>query len=181
MPQPRSVARTSEGCSVETRSRTDVKATRRAEKCLKRLMVELAGLREEGKYAATIIVEDHDRAVETETPRGQEPVEIVVEREITDNEDGWSGSGRGSAQGTRDHAVDAVGATIAHNANSSRITSHECVRVANRHAVADHECRAVGKRRGNVSQGAPLKGVRLRSRCLLDRTARRSIDADPTI
>ena len=63
----------------------DIEPGRRAKERFEQWLLELLSLRQEGKDAATIVVEDHNRGVEFKEPCRKEPIEIMDKGEITDD------------------------------------------------------------------------------------------------
>src|SRR5689334_22350807 len=108
---------------------------RRAEQRLEVLAAAL-GLREEREYAAAVVVEQHDRRVDWMELRREQPVQVVVERDVSDREDERAAGDGGRAERTRDDAVDAIGAAVGEEADVPRAARPERVEVAHRHGIA---------------------------------------------
>src|SRR5690349_13053217 len=82
------VARTGKSRTEKAGGSNDIQASRCSKESFKGARIEQAGLRQEGKNSAAVVVEVHDGAIENEESGGEETVEIVVEGEVPDNEDG---------------------------------------------------------------------------------------------
>ena len=72
-------------CAVERSQGREVQAVGRAKQRLE--LVSLAGLGQEGEDPAAVVVDQDDGGVQTVKLRGQQPVRVVIEREVAGDED----------------------------------------------------------------------------------------------
>src|SRR5690606_25859495 len=100
--------------------------------------------------AAAVVVDENDGGVQPVQLGGQQAVQIMIERQVADDQDQRPvRPGRG-AQGAGDDAVDAAGAPVAENPDAPVNDREEGVQVADRHAVADVQRRPVGQKLGQL-------------------------------
>jgi predicted MFS family arabinose efflux permease len=105
--------------------------------------VGLACDRQEVEDAPAVVVDEDDRQVESQPPRGEQPADVVRERDISDQEHrALLGRGRrGDAERGRHGAVDPVRASVGEHARRVAAQGEERLDVANRHRRGGDEGR----------------------------------------
>ena len=129
---------------------------------------------------AAVVVEQHDDELQAEPRGGEQPADVVGERDVADQQHDRPARGGGDAERGRDRAVDAVRAAVGEHAERGRRAREERLDVADRHRRGDHERRVVGQRRAELGGDARLaqvaehRGDRRRRPCGRRRARRRA-------
>ena len=101
--------------AMRPRHRDQVEAVRCPEEPLEAIGVERRPLGQEREDPAAVVVEHDDREVDTTVGETEQTVAVVQECDVADQQRGLR-PGQRDADSRGDHAVDAVGAAIAHDA-----------------------------------------------------------------
>ena len=97
---------------------------------------------EEVEDPATVVVQQHDRQREPEPAGGEQPADVVGERDVADQQHDRSVVGRGrGAEGGGDRAVDPVRAAVGEHARPVLAGGDELLDVADRHRGGDEQRR----------------------------------------
>ena len=99
--------------------------------------------------------DDHER--QPEPARGEQPADVVGERDVADQQHGRPGPGGRDAERGRDRAVDAVGAAVGEHARRRVAGGEERLDVAHRHRGGDHERRVGRQPHAELGRDARLR------------------------
>ena len=136
--------------------------------------------RQEVEDPAAVVVDQHDHQPRAHPRRGQQPADVVRQRDVAGQQHHRPARGERDAERGRDRAVDPVRAAVGEHAERLRADGEERLHVADRHRGRDDQHRG-RRQRGAQLGGDPRLGQPRGPHRRGDRARRRAVGRAPVV